>query len=357
MTRPMVFAGALALLLLAVALAKYWWGLFPAFDRMRQIAMNWQSPADPNLNEDYLLASPVSALLAGILGLSGSRGFLLLHLFLVALALCLPFLMPAVRTSRTRAHLVFVLLVGGPIAAVLVTWLGSYDAVSVIAMTIAALARWRMVALVGWLLLAFNHGQLAVAALLLSLPILLWSMREQAPRQKWIAVLAPVAVIGLGIALNTALLTSWGANSSRFEVVLRVGLETFTRISLMYAPLIVFSVLGAGWFLLLEPRIRRSVDGRIMLVTALVAAVVLPLISLDQSRIPGLALLVPLLIWTGVLSAEYPPKYLERLWRRWWIPALITPVVLVYVHGLVYPGWSGYLGLGPVDALLKVLPG
>lgn len=357
LARPGVLVGGLAVGLLLSALVKYGWGLFPAFDRMQQIALTWQSPVDPNLSEDYLIASPVSAVVAGVLGLSGARAFLLLHLALVVIALVLPFGMPAVRTDRSRARLVFLVLVGGPVAAVLVTWLGSYDAVSVIAMSVAALARWRWVALAGWLLLAFNHGQLAVAALLLSLPILLWSLRLTPRRHRVLTTVAPAVAVAAGIGLNTVLLIVWGADASRFDVVLRVGFETFARLALATWPLILFSALGAGWFLLLDRRVRRRADGRIMLVTALVAAVALPLVSLDQSRIPGLALLTPLLIWTGVVTTDYPAPLVRRLWQRWWIPALITPVVLVYVHGLVFPGWSGYLGLGPVDALLKLLPG
>lgn len=351
------YALTLAVVLLVATMLRYGIGIYPNLDRMVDLAVNWRDPVSPTWREDFWVSSPVSAWSAGVLGLTEPRWFLLFHAGLAVVALLLPFALPSVRRHPRRAQLVFVVMAAGPIGAVLFSWLGSYDAICAIAIVLAALSRSTLLRCLGWFILAFNHAALGLAALLLCIPLmLLASPGTQAWSRLRVPALATVSVL-VGFAANTQLMRTWGAETSRLDFFTRVGFETYVHLALMAAPVIAFSALGVGWLVLTDSRVRCRRDGRVMLGVAITATVVIPLITLDQSRVLGLALLAPMLLWALAASDHYQPQMLKGLWRTWRIPAVLVPVVLVWYQGFVVPGWTWFLGLPPVLATLRALPG
>ena len=139
-----------------VCLLKYGAGVYPASDRMMALAQNMGNPhASPLLQppDDFRLASPVSALLAGFLHLSGARAYLGVHLLLALGALCVPYAMAKVRRAPLLRTTITLLLIGGAIPAVLLNWVGGYDAVTIGAAAVAVLAEMTAVAALGWMLL------------------------------------------------------------------------------------------------------------------------------------------------------------------------------------------------------------
>jgi len=356
-SQPGRYSSTLAIILLFATTLRYGIGVYPNLDRMLDLAVNWQSPISPRWREDFWVSSPVSAWIAGVLGLNEPRWFLCFHAALALVALSLPFALPRLRRQPRQAQLVLLVFAAGPVGAILFTWFGSYDAVSVLAIVIAILTRTELLRLLGWFLLAFNHNALGLAALLLSVPLIVaTTSRANRTAGFRLVALATCGVLG-GFMANTLLMRAWGAETSRLDFFHRVGFETFVHTALMQAPLIAFSAIGVGWLILMDRRIRSRVDTRIMLGLAVIATVVIPVITLDQSRVLGLALLAPMLIWAITAAEHYPAATLQGLWRTWRLPALLVPVVLVWYQGFIAVGWTWFLGLGPVLQAIAALPG
>lgn len=353
---PWRYCLSLSAVLVCATLIRYGFGVYPDALRMLDLAVHWRDPVSAQWPEDFWVSSPVSAWVAGVLGLSTRRSFLFFHAFIAVFALVWGLLIPRVRRNRHHSQLVFLVLAGGPVGAILLGWIGSYDPVSVLAIVVATLSKTLSWRLLGWLVLAFNHNALSLAALACSVPLLVYAERTRTRTGIVAVACSVIAAVAVGIGLNSLLMAHWGAQTSRMDVFERVGFETFVSLALMTAPLIAFSGLGAGWLIILDRRLRRRPAGTIALVTAIVATCVIPFIALDQSRVLGLALLAPMLLWTCA-AAGYPPNLISRVWKTWRVPVLVVPVVLVIHYGFTSPGWSGYLGFQPIVNLVRALPG
>ena len=357
LSRPGRYATALAIVLLIATIARYGIGLYPNLNRMLDLAINWQHPVSPRWQEDFWVNSPVSAWVAGVLGLTEPRWFLIFHVVLATAALTLPFALPRLRRDPQQAQLVFLVLAAGPAGAVLFSWFGSYDPVSVIGLVLAILARADALRFLGWLVLTFNHNALGLTVIVLSLPLMLLTGRRALQRISIRPTAIALCGVLAGFTANTILMRIWGAETSRLDFFLRVGFETFVHSALRAAPLLAFSALGVGWLLLLDRRIRSWTVTRIMLGVAVVASLIIPILTLDQSRVLGLTLLGPMLLWTTLAVDHYPVKVLTGVWRTWRVPAVLVPVVLVWYQGFIVPGWTWFLGLDPVLQALAILPG
>ena len=96
---PLTCAAAVMVL----SVVKYGAGLYPSWRYMQQMAQHWQHPLQAALfshvHARYLLDSPVSAEIAGIVHLTSAREYLAFHLLLACAAVVIPFSLGAVRRS------------------------------------------------------------------------------------------------------------------------------------------------------------------------------------------------------------------------------------------------------------------
>ena len=247
-----------------VCLLKYGAGVYPASDRMMALAQNMGNPhASPLLQppDDFRLASPVSALLAGFLHLSGARAYLGVHLLLALGALCVPYAMAKVRRAPLLRTTITLLLIGGAIPAVLLNWVGGYDAVTIGAAAVAVLAEMTAVAALGWMLLALNNLPIALLSLLIVGGYKAY-LHGRAALVDLAAAAGGVLVGGLAI---TALLHHWGVTTTRLSIFTDVyANDRFLNGLFAYAPIILATAFGVGWILLSAPEIR-SLRGTSML--------------------------------------------------------------------------------------------
>ena len=135
---------ACALAVVALSLAKYGAGVYPAWRYMQALALHWTDPTVSHLLAPpgaYLLDSPASAVVAGVLHFTSGRAYLGFHLLLAFFALAVPFALRPVRRSPELRLMVSFLIVGGTVPAVLLSWVGSYDPVSIGAAAVATLAQ------------------------------------------------------------------------------------------------------------------------------------------------------------------------------------------------------------------------
>ena len=332
--------------LIGISLAKYGIGLFPQAAVLFDIALHWRMPGSaPAIirsvpGNDYLLTNAWAAIFAGMLGVSSHVGFYLFQLGLIFVALLIPFALLSLTSGRERPWLLFMLLLGGPQVAVLLNWVGGYDTLSVIGCELAVLAGSLPVAALGWGLLALNHPSLAILAWGFWLPMGWWFCGDLSRRQGLLAVILPLVPIMLGILSNQLAIQAWGGNTSRIVWLFQQDYSYYLKNYVEALPFVAWSVLGGGWLVLAEPRLLRLVETKILFLTAAVAAVLLPLIALDETRVASLALLPALLAYVRHVSVPHDALLFGSRGIWYALAAIAMPTVLVFGRTPGLYGWS-----------------
>ena len=223
------------------------------------------------------------------------------------------------------------MVVGGSVPAVLLGWIGGYDAMFVIAAAVGTMMRQRSALAVGWCVMALSHSALAIAALVLWAPVVIVGRRHAR-----IDALTAACGVLIGWAAMHVLTDSWGGSTDRLQLLERIAPSDLLRSYLHLWPVMVFSALGIGWLAVLSRPARTTAWGRPMLISALVAALGLTLVAADETRIAALALLPAGLTWARHVV---PEEHVRPLARGLLLPALIVPTIVVWMGGAQYPGW------------------
>ena len=343
---PLVRSLNLSFVLILLGMVKYGFGPIPAFSDYLELAQAWQELGRIPASAGYVGHSPTTFMLLGTLGLTSDLGFRLGNMLLHVIAVGLPVVMPLARRDSLTQGLVFIFVAGGAILPSLTYWIGGYDSIFVIAATVVALARNRWIRCGAWSLLAFQHSQMAVLALFLWIALELVHRRGNLTRGgKFDVWLAVGGVLAGSIAIQF-MAHRWGLTQTRSDYLELVGIPTMAQMFWARAWLVLFGVLGVGWFVLLDHRLRGAAVTKALLGGGLLMGFVLPHLVIDQVRVPALVMLVPVLTWIRFAPDVFDESTLLQI-RRVYLPiAVVLPVVLVW-EGLPYsPGWSGLLDQG-----------
>jgi hypothetical protein len=328
----------------AVVVAKNGLNVFPSptLEYMQEIARHWTDPKSSVLFHshfaDYLLGSPTSAIVAGILHLTSIRAFLAFHLAVALLALFSPFFLRAVRTSRELRTAVLLFVVGGPTAAVLLTWVGSYDPVSVGAAAVAALAASPLLAALGWAVFAFNNAPEALLGLVAYSAVLVAADGRRAVRR---LVTGSVGAL-LGYLGIRTLTHAWGASTVGIGTFHNIPFHTFAKNTTDFWPLIIFSSLGVGWLLFGHPHLVGQRTTKAVLAVTVLASLTVPFIALDETRVVSGILWPAALLGLDRGFSRLTQAEAHAVLRRVALPAVIVPVVVVWQDSLII-GWRGML--------------
>jgi hypothetical protein len=326
--------------ILIICLVKYGVGVFPSWNYMQALAVNWRSPHSSSLlafTGTYQLASPASSLLAGWFHLTGNSAFLGFHFVLVCVALSVPFAMPVVRENERLRLLVALLIVGSAIPSLLLSWVGSYDPVSIIAASIAVLARRQWVSTLAWLVFAFNNGFEAIVAGAIVCVIVYFDE----PRGINSRVIGPLLGITYGYVGIQLLDRHWGSSISQFSFYEQNGFHRYLVGAIDYWPIIIASALGVGWVFLASNEARHLPAVRCCLVLAILATLVVPIVALDETRVTASIMWAPLLFVATCCVREIEAKDMNKLLRRLIPFALVMILVVAWDGSLVYAGWHG----------------
>lgn len=329
---------------IAVCLIKYGAGLFPAWHVSSAFVENWSNPhASPILGPpaDYFLRSPVSTVAAGILGIDSARVFLVARILLVIVAIGLPFLLQASRSSTSLRVVVWVFVVGGPVPAIALSWVGSYDPVTIIGIEMAILGG-PVASITGWALVGMNHLEVAVLGWLLVLAVTIITSRSPTQVKR---LLLGGGAIGIGAAATQLLIFWWGGATTRSAAFGALDVSAMTPPSLArYWPLIAFSALGLGWAIVLAPKVLKSRLGITVTGLALVVAAIVPYLALDQTRVLALVLF-PAALTTALVLVRTAADTALRLGKRLALAASVVPIPVIWVTVdgpiFVYGGWAG----------------
>ena len=295
-------------------------------------ATRWRLPC--TRYAQYFLDSPTSAVLAGMVHLTSARQYLAFHLVLACVAIIVPFGLRAVRHSPELRLGVALLLVGGTVPPLLLSWVGSYDPVSIGAAAIAALASNPVVRAFAWMVFAFNNaGEAAIALVIVA--ILLWADRGEAAAPRIVS--SGAGAIGGYVAIR-ALTGAWGGGESQVTAMRVNGFHQYL-ISYQLLPLVVLSTLGVGWLLLANRDVFRLRVARALCVLALLAAVGMPLVALDTSRTIATTLWAPMLVAAAIIVDKLGAERAQAVFARVAPVALVVVIVIAWNTSLVYPGW------------------
>jgi len=329
-----------ALVTLMLCLAKYGVGIDPSWNYLQALARHWRSPHASALlasPADFRLESPVSAVLAGWLHLTGNASFLEFHFVLVCVALTVPFAMPAVRHEAKLRFLVGLMIIGSAIPSLLLSWVGSYDPVSIIAASIAVLARSKWVSFLGWIVFAFNNGFEAIVAGVVVCVIIFFDEERRVDAR----MIPPVLGVTYGYVAIAVLDHTWGGATGPFTLFRFYGFHRYLVGALDYWPLIVASALGVGWVLLASREVRLLPAARACFAMSLVASLAIPLVALDETRITAGAMWAPILLVATICVRKLDTKAITRVLRRMTPVAVVLVLVVVWDGSLVYSGWHG----------------
>ena len=330
--------------LVVASLVKYGVGLHPEWARLQSIAAAWPDPtsAAPIMETDRSLLSNLTApWVLGALGAHTATSYLIGSLGLILVAIALPLLMPSIRESRSARQLAFVFIVGGAVPAVLLSWVGGYDAAIVIAISIAVLARRTWLQAAGWFSVAFSHAALGFVAFAFWIPML-WATSQGDSRRSVLQRVTLSGTAGLFGWLTIRWLTDgWGGSVDRWSLYRAIAPSDVWSAYLANLPLTMFSVLGIGWFVLLHPRVRSTRAAQLLIAEALVAALVVPLIAIDHTRIASLAVFSAVLAWLAGAATSLPARTVDRVWRVLALPAVVLPVVVIWMGAPLVDAWPG----------------
>lgn len=330
--RTAIFLGLLVAL---VGVLKYGIAVWPGWPTLFDAAANWRNPIDGVLlqpPQDYVLSSSILSIALGALHITTQTPYLTVYVFVGLLAVLSPFLMPETLRNPQQARLLYILLAGGPIVALMLTGIGGYDALTVVAMSVAVLSsRWWVVAL-GWYLVGLNHSALGLIALGIWALTLL--ANDSAPEGTFnsnrIRRLLMSLIAASAGALTMYLITQqWGGTTSRWEVYRLYEISYYLNALIAGLPLVIFSALGVGWVVLLDSSVRRQRSTRVVLSSAVLASFALPLVALDHTRAIAIVLYPAVLLWAKVMTRQLPRRDVNRLWSRYGIAATIIPVVVL----------------------------
>jgi hypothetical protein len=307
---------------------------------MQALAINWRDPtSSPYLQglADFRLRSPVSAVVAGWLHLTAGPRFIGFHLALALLAIVVGLWMPAVRRSVELRALVGLLLIGGAIPAVLLSWVGSYDPVSLGAAAIAALAVRREVAAFAWMVFAFNNApEAALSFVAVALVLLFDQPRQSLGRLAFGAAGTAAGYVGIRVLDDV-----WGGGHGEATYLRFYGFSRYASNVEHYWPLVIVGALGVGWLLAANPEAWRLPAARAFFVVSVLVSLALPPIALDTTRLTAGALWAPVLTTATILVRRLPVSDVRAVAGRMAPVALLLVLVVVWDGSLVYPGWSG----------------
>ena len=326
--RAAVLLGALTAL---IGLVKYGLQMWPAWVNLYQAALHWTNPTQATLlapPQDYILSSSAEALVLGAAHLTWQPLYVGIQVGLAIFAIVLPFMMLASRRSMDSARVLFLMMAGGPVVALLLTWVGGYDALCVIAATIAVLSKNKYVSVAAWLVLGIVNASVAVLGFCLWAVFLLLGLSKEQRGSTWRILFAAFSV-AVGILAMWTVTLSWGGVTSRYEAYRLYGLDYYWNAFVAGMPLMLFSALGVGWIVLLDANVRRTRAARVVLFGVLIAALVIPFLALDETRIIAWVTIPTVLAWVATASHTLTPEALGRLWSRYAIAAAIVPVLML----------------------------
>lgn len=338
----------LLLLLFLIGVIKYGFFVSPGWRVHLAVAQSWFDPHSHELItgiQDYFLPNSGFSALLGVVGITSSAPWIAVHFIVAVVALFSPLMMPAIRESQPTQRLVFLYLAGGPLLALTFNWIGGYDGFLLLGLVLGALGRSRLVSAIGWLLAGLSHSEVALLGLFGLVVIKCASLTKQDFLRHLSQFAIPILMIALGRLAMMGAVSVWGGSTSRAYLLfehwgLAPAIESFMRM----APMILFSSVGALWFLLLSRKVLPLRATSLLIALIVAYSIALPIFGGgDATRVVGLSLAPAVLTWMSQIPSSLGTRACNKLWRTYIAAAVIVPAPMI-TGGMVYTiGWWSFL--------------
>lgn len=331
---------ALGFVLIALSVATYGAGLHPEVRRFVDGAARAPDLGASLLREGdaALMANGSLSLIGGALRVTTEPRFIALAAITTVLALCCPLFCRPWGTADRFPRIMFLVLLGGPLAHVLLMWLGGYDALAALAMILGALSRRPAVVFASWAVAAFTHAPVAVIGLALWWAVLLGTSGPYGQHFSRCGRWSAAGVVSGWVAIQ-ALTDLWGGSTDRLALFRAIPFEGILECYVRSLPLMLFSGLGATWVLLTWRPLRNLRVTRVFLAVSAAATLGLPLIAVDETRIIALCLVPATLAWAAQAAREVSSEDVRLIWRRHvWVAALV-PVPVIWMGSAYWTSW------------------
>lgn len=308
----------------------------PNVARAEEVARSWPlTPVAPQ--EGYVLRSALGQVLYALSPVQNVNVFLALHVLALVVTAALLAAWLVVHCGRQRAATAVVLLLLSPPTAVLLLWIGMYDAFSVlvwvlliVTLSVPRRLRLPLQLLAGFLCGLQNFEQSLVGVVLVAL-------LPELSRAARLKPLLPALVLGLvlGKGVLELYLGAAGAPSgSRISFLLddpMVLANAFITFGLT-APLVIFSALCGLWAYV-APEIptswaRWTTSLRVRVVLAALGWLGVGILGLDHSRVLAMSAFPLFVMFAVAVSGRYRDVVgLVRL-PSIWVAMLVPPVIV-----------------------------
>ncbi len=285
----------------------------------------------------YLLDSPGLILVGHALGIESRLAFASLAFVVIAAGLGWLVWLAKRHQGDVEARLVAISFFVAPIGAVLITWLGQPDPITMTAAGTFVLARGSLVFPVAGVVLGFNHFEAGVPIVLASAAL---TIAEGPARRRALDALLAAA----GLIAGKLVLSWWQAMNgqdpiSRLDYLLQIGVHRWLVSVLSNVPALLFSTFSLAWPLMAVAfmehwQSRRKVAWAMLAATLLAAAVTV--LALDTTRV------FALVSWPLVLFAvTRAPDVRLAVWCL--MAGIVIPRFIVWDGGVFSSGFHRLL--------------
>jgi len=343
---PRTYSALLGLLLAFIGVVKYGIDVWPGWLNMFALTQNLSDPhASPFLadNQDYILNSPTAALLLGAIPGSGQFVFVAGNVLLTFIALLLPFAAPRIAQSKEKAHILFIFMAGGALLPLLLTWIASYDPMTIIGLTLALGFRQPLISMSGWALTCFNHSTLGIISFAAVTVVMLATSTEILNQHRSKLIFTGTLGLAVGYILNAALIGYWGGATSRWELFREYPFDYYLNNSIASMPTLLFSAFGVGWLVLLRPQWLKLSATKVLIALGILVQIAASMTALDQTRVSVLVLFAPLYFFVCTATNSITHKEVRKTWRALLAAAIIVPIPIFWVGVLEQNSWQSIL--------------
>ncbi len=291
--------------------------------------------------QQYLLHSPVTALIASLFNCTGRYGYFLVCFGLVCATLViLPMLLLSARTFQERTIVIAALYLT-PIPMLLLNWVGSPDVIIVAATLCLVLSQSLVLTFLAAVLLAFQHSQVGILIAFYTLSLDILTKKHSKYRVYRWSLIALGVVCGL-LAIK-GVHVEWGVIYGREEWFKHYGPLFFIKSFMRNPYAVVYSGLGCAWLVIAIVFWRSSLKTRAALLLVTAMSIAVSALVYDHTRILAL-LLLPTLLHVSLINADR--IYANAMRYQVIAVAMIFVPTFIIWEGRAYVGsWTTVYGV------------
>lgn len=314
------------------------WSVFPNAVWIMQVVQSF--PRLPHLDSlaQYNLFSIGPYLAMHFVAISDPQILVTISFIGTAVLTCA---MYQISNKKQDQNLVFTVFITSPVFLILLSWVGSYDLVTVTCVVIVMYSKRTSLALLAGVVVAWsNFEQFVFCILLLSLA---FDSKQNLRRKRYLVSLAASFISYFSIR---AFLLNKGVRMTRLSGLIEwLSDPSYFSKTLSALPFTIFSIFASAFILALywNKFCQPDLLSKVRLVTAGCVVLSLSLISLDQTRIGAIHILPLCFVLSERIAVFAPPNSVRKIRALLIATTLVFPPFFVWSSTIHRAGWGNLL--------------